>query len=119
MAENEQRIQPVRLTDTDTGSVYELDFNRDSVRFAEARGFKPDDIFDYPATKVSEFFFYAFRMHHKSLARDKTDKILEAMGGLTAKVTERLLGLYEQAALSNTIQSEEDLEKNARVTVEM
>jgi len=114
-----ERITPVKFTDNDTGNSYELDFCRESVKFAEARGFKRSDVFEYPVTKFPEFWFYAFRMHHKDLARNKTDALYEKMGGFTEKLMTRLLDLYDQASTSNNIQDEEDLAKNAKVTVEL
>jgi hypothetical protein len=118
MADNEKEIiKPVFLTYE--SERYELDFNRDSVRFAEQREFILDEVLKYPVSKVPEFFFYAFRWHHKNLSRDKTDKILEAMGGLTPKLTQRLLLLYQQAQMANNLQEDEELEKNGAVTVEM
>lgn len=119
MSEIMERVQPIRITDNDNGNVYELDFCRDSVRFAENRGFKTEDIFDYPVTKIPEFWFYAFRMHHKNMARNQTDVLLDKMGGLTEQIAARLIALYNQAATSNNIQDEEDLAKNAKVTVEL
>ena len=35
----EERINPIRITDNDTGKVYELDFNRESVDFVERQGY--------------------------------------------------------------------------------
>lgn len=113
------RVMPIKFTDNDTGNVYELDFCRESVKFAEARGFKPEDVSDYPVTKIPEFWFYAFRMHHKNMAKNQTDALLEKMGGVTPQIAARLVELYNQAATSNNIQDEEDLAKNARVTVEL
>lgn len=113
-------INPIRFTDNETNETYTLDFNREAIRFAEAHKFKIEDISDYPVTKIPELFYYAFRMHHRKLARAQTDALLEKMGGLTTAVMERLLDLYNQAALSNNIaQDEEQLAKNARVTVEL
>lgn len=119
MSDTMERVQPIRITDKETGNVYELDFCRESIKFAEARGFKKEDIFDFPVTKIPEFWFYAFRMHHKSVARNQTDALLEKMGGLTPQVAARLIDLYDQAATSNNIQDEEDLAKNSKVTVEL
>ncbi len=114
-----ERVPSIRFTDEETGNVYELDFCRESVKFAESKGFKLDEVADYIATKVPEFWYYAFRMHHKNLARSQTDALLEKMGGLTPNVTDRLVNLYIQAATSNTVQDDEDLAKNAKVTVEL
>lgn len=114
-----ERVPSIKITDNDTGNVYELDFCRDSVRFAEARGFKTDDVSDYPVTKIPEFWFYAFRMHHKNMAKNQTDALLDKMGGMTPQIAARLIELYNQAATSNNIQDDEDLAKNAKVTVEL
>lgn len=119
MENNETRVQPIRLTDNDTGVTYELDFNRDAIRFAEARQFRIEDVVDYPNTKVPELFYYAFRMHHKNLARAQTDDILKKLGGLTSAMIERLFLLFEQAAMADTIQPDEDMGKNSRMTVEL
>ena len=108
----DERVQSIKLTDPATGEVYELDFNRDAVRFAEARGFDTDDVRKFPATKIPELFFYAFRMHHRTVAKDKTDKLLERLKGLPANVLGRLIDLYNQAGLTNVIQTDEEAEKN-------
>ena len=118
MNENE-RVQPMRVTDNDTGDTYTLDFNRDSVRFAEDRRFDISEVPTFPATKIPELWYYAFRMHHRKMDRYHTDALLEKIGGLTKSMIERLVLLYQQACVSNNIQDEEDLAKNARVTVEL
>lgn len=112
-------VNPIKITDHDSNTTYELDFSRDSVKFAEDRGFKLEDVPNYPATKIPEFFFYALRMHQKSLSRQKADALLDKIGGLTKPILQRLMELFQQAQFSNNIQDEEDLEGNAAVTVEM
>lgn len=107
------KVQPIKLTDPDNGNVYELDFNRDAVRFAEARGFDTDDVRKYPATKIPELFYYAFRMHHKAMAKNQTDKLLDRLKGIPSHVLGRLIDLYNQAGLTNVIQTDEEAEKNA------
>ena len=119
MAKNDDRVQSIKLTDKDTDKTYELDFNRDAVRFAEARGFQTEDVAKYPNTKVPELFYYSFRMHHREIAKNQTDAILEKMGGVTGAALERLILLYEQAALANVMQTEEDAAKNSKVTMEL
>ena len=119
--ENFERVEPIRLTDNETGETYELDFSRDSVRFMAHQGFKVgENIMDYIATAGPDFWFYAFRKNHMKVPRNKTDALYSKMGGLTPKVIERLVELYNQALMSNNIvQDDGDLEKNPRVTVEM
>lgn len=123
-AENSDRITSIKLTDNNgliknAGDVYELDFNREAIRFAEGKGFKLEEVDEYPVTRISELFYYSFRMHHRSVAKDKTDKLMEAWGGLPESVLKRLILLYDQTRLSNNIQIDEDAEKNSAVTVEM
>lgn len=113
------RVNPIKITDEKTGQVYELDFSRESVRLAEARGFKADEIAVFPVTRIPELFYYAFRKNHKNVARSQTNALLDKMGGLSASVLERLSQLYSQAALTNVIAADEDAAKNAEVTVEL
>lgn len=115
----EERVQPARVTDNDTGITYELDFSRESVRFAENRGFAVDEIAKFPVTRIPELFYYAFRKNHKNIARSQTDALLDDMGGVSSKLMERLMQLYNQAALAHVIAADEDAEKNEKVTVEL
>ena len=117
----EERINPIRFTDNETGESYELDFNRESIRFMADRGFAIDDSFsDLIALKGEELWFYAFRAKHRKLSRDQTNKLYEKMGGLSPKLIERLFALYYQALNSNNIvQDDDDLAANPRVTVEL
>lgn len=117
----DERINPIRFTDKDTGDVYELDFNRESVRFMANQGFVMDDnIIDLIAVKGEDLWFYAFRAHHKKLSRGQADKLYEKMGGLAPKVIKRLIELYQQALMSNKIvQEDEELDANPHVAVEL
>lgn len=115
----EDRVNPVRITIAKTGETYELDFSRESVRFAEMHGFELDSVTRFPASKIPEFFYLALRKNHRKLSRGQADEIFEEIGGLSGKVLSRLIALYNQAALTNVIAADEDYEKNAKVTVEM
>lgn len=113
----EERIKPIILTLEDTKEEFTLEFNRESVKFAEARGFKPEDISNYPMTKVPELFYYSFRMHHKSVSKDKTDKIINDYFGGIAGMPEGMMGrlgeLYAQPF--TTLEDKEG--KKGKVTV--
>lgn len=114
------KVKPITLTDNETGEKYVLEFSRDSVKFAEQRGFDIDDVKKYPMTKVPELFFYAFRMHHKSISLERANRILfDDLHGLPEGTIERLINLYIAPfdALIDT--SDEGDEKNARMTVEL
>ena len=115
---NEQ-VKPIILHDIENGIDYTLEFNRESVRFAEARGFNIDDVGKYPMTKMPELFFYAFRMHHKNVSREKTDRILfEDLKGLPEGMAERLGELYA-APFEALTSADKDNEKNSKMTVEL
>ena len=116
---DEERVQPMRITDNDTGEVYELDFSRESIMFMESQGFKVDEAFDFPVTKIPRLFYFAFRKNHRKIAQSQTDKLLAKIGGLTPKMIERIVALYNQTALANNVQTEEDLAENPHVTVEL
>ena len=114
---NEQ-VKPIIIHDTENGIDYTLEFNRDSIRFAEQRGFDIDDVGKYPLTKVPELFWYAFRMHHMRLSKEQTDRILfDEMGGMPKGMAERLGELY--AAPLKALSQDEEKGKNSRVTVDM
>lgn len=115
----ENRVLPARLTDNDTGAVYELDFSRESVAFAERNDFDLEKALKYPVTGISNLFFYSFRKNHRNVSREKTEKLLEKWGGMPEKLLNRLIQLYQQAQTSNTVQTDEDAEKNASVTLEL
>lgn len=116
----DERVNPIKLTDNETGEVYELNFNRETLFVMDRDGFKIDEVADFPSTNVPKLFYYSFRMNHRKKTRDQIDKILrDKLHGLTPKMIQRLILLYNQAATANNIQDDEDLEKNAEVTVEM
>lgn len=110
-------VKPIIIKSKDT--EYTLEFNRESVKFAESRGFMFEDVSNFPMSKIPELFFYAFRMHHKNVAREKTDKLLfEELGGLPQGAIERLVELYCAPFESLTV-SEGEEPKNSKWTVEM
>lgn len=93
----QDRINPAFVRNSDSGDVYELDFTRETVRFAESRGFVLEEVSRFPVTRIPELFFYAFRKNHKSVSRQKTDSILfDELKGLRPEHIERLIQLYTQ-----------------------
>ena len=116
--EMSNEIKPIILRDTETNMTYTLEFSRETVRFAEMRGFDVNEVAKYPVSKLPELFYYAFRMHHKSLSRQQTDKILfEDLGGMPDGMMERLVHLY--ALPYDTLIQKEDAENRpTKMTVE-
>ena len=112
-----EKINPIILKDSEENMEYTLEFDRETVRWAEGRGFDISDVSKFPMTKLPELFYYAFRMHHKNVSREKTDRILfDYLGGMPDGMAERLGALYSQPfdALSN----KDGKAKNQRITVE-
>lgn len=115
---------PVIIKDSKNKKEYTLEFTRDSVRFAESRGFRIEDVDAFPMTKIYELFFYAFRAHHPSMARANTDEIIENWGGIRCMPTGLLPRLGELYSVPFGVLNDEETEeeaaereKNADVTV--
>lgn len=109
-------VKPIEIKDNKTNDVFVLEFNRDSVRFAESRGFDISNMEHAPLSGVSDIFFYAFRMHHPKISREKTDKMLfDEMGGMPNGMLERLQELYVAPFEALVMNGEE--RKNSNLTV--
>ena len=114
MSEN---VKPIYVTDNETGMEYTLEFTRESVAFAERRGFEIGDVSRFPMTKVPELWFYAFRANHKNVPREKTDKLLDKIGGFSEDLLGRLGELY--AAPFEAMRNAGEDEENPLVTVRL
>ncbi|MBQ0097911.1 MAG: DUF5055 domain-containing protein [Oscillospiraceae bacterium] len=114
-------VKPIVITDNETGEVYTLEFSRESVKFAEERGFKWENVTDYPLTYIPLLFWYAMRMHHKKLAKANTDKLLEKIGGMSVAMITRLRELWN-VTYEGTLIDDEEIEENAKnsnMTIEL
>lgn len=116
--DQKKNIKPIIVTDPENGDTYTLEFSRESVKFAEHRGFKIDELTVYPQTNIPALFFYAFRKNHKWVSREKTDALLDELGGMTPSEIGRLAELYNLPNESLII-TEEGGRKNSRLTLEM
>lgn len=110
-------VKPVILRDNEHNREYTLEFNRDTVKFAEQRGFTLADVDRFPMSKTPEFFWYAFRMHHPSVSLNQAEKLLDRMGGISTELGRRLGELW--AVPYESLSPSEGDEKNASVTVEL
>jgi len=109
------KAKPIIIKDAKNKREYTLEFDRDAVRFAENRGFRLEDVDNFSMTKVPEFFWYAFRMHHPSVALNQAEEILREIGGMTKPIAERLVSLWIQTY--DSLGTEET--KNPDMTVEL
>lgn len=117
MAKKEMEVKPIKVTDNDTGMTYTLEFDRESIKFAESRNFDIQELEKKPMSMIPELWFYAFRMHHKMVSREKTDKLLEGLGGIPDGLLQRLVELYTIPYKVLLPQGDEN-SKNSKVVVE-
>ncbi len=120
-----EMINPMVVTDLTTDTKYTLDFSRESVKFANLQGFKVVDITDFPTTMIPKLWYLAFRKNHKRLSEDQTNKLFHKLfpDGIPIAYVNRLLALYNQAATTGLIMTEDEDEgtegKNPDVAVEL
>ena len=106
---------PIILKDTENGKEYRLEFDKESVRFAESRGFNVEDLAKYPMTKMEDLFYYAFRKNHKNVSRERAQNLLEGIGALPDNFMKRLIELYSEPF--SAFNGEEDGEQTPFVKV--
>lgn len=107
-----KREDPMVIRDEENNRVYTLDFTRGTVRFAEARGFEWDLIEHQPATMIPIIWYTAFRRYDERISFEKTEKLLERLGGFKPKYAKKLRKLYEQCLETLIATDEDDDEKN-------
>lgn len=111
-------VKPIILTIGD--KTYTLEFNRNSVMAAERRGLTLREVTEMatPMTTIPVLFFAAFKMHHPSITKDETDKILfEQLGGLGQQEIQRLMELF--AAPTETLIRGDDAGERKNVTISL
>lgn len=117
-----ERVNPIVLTDVETGNKYILEFNRQTVERAEKNGFtfSAEKLTNSPMTTILDLWYWSFQMHNRGITRDKTTEILEQCGGISDAIIERLGALYNEPF--NTLVADEEVdgdEKNVRVTIQL
>ena len=116
------RVNPIKITDKETNHVYTLDFNRETVQFAEDRGFNWNLVGEKTATMIPLIWYCAFRRYDKRISLEKTTKLLEDLGGMRVEWLARLHELYDQSMASliaDPDKPEDDDGKNAMLTVSL
>ena len=114
----EKVVKPIILKGTNNNDIFVLEFNRDTVKYAEGRGFTLDALNSMNMSAMEDIFCYAFRMHQPKMSKADTDKILyEKLCGMPEGMLERLVDLYV-LPFETLVQTEESA-KNATMTVEL
>lgn len=100
-------IKPVVLRVPSTDDEFTLDFNRDSVVYAEEHGFIVDEISSKPVSGIQKLFWYSFRKNHRRVTEEQAKSIMDELGGIPEAVVTRLIKLYGQAAYVNLVNDDE------------
>lgn len=113
-----EEVKPIIIRDQTNGDVFVLEFNRDTVKMAEQRGFKIGAIDAGVVVSTTEdLFHYAFKMHHPKMSKADTDKILyEKLHGMPEGMLLRLIDLYVLPI--EALKQKEEEAKNLTMTVE-
>lgn len=118
-----EKVKPMTIRDSESDKVWTLEFSRDSVKFAEARGVSIDGVGDSPMTMLPELFYSAFRKNHRNISKAETDKILfDELGGLTDAQYHRLMQLFAEPMNTLIKDKDEDggeTQENPKMVVEL
>ena len=113
MAES-KRLTPMVITDPDNGREYTLEFSRKTVSKVERAGFDVNSLESKSMTMIPLMFWGAFLMHHPSMTREQTDKILfDGLCGLNEDEMAYLGKLYAEP-FQNLVSTETNAEANPR-----
>lgn len=114
-------VKPIKIKFTDKD--YTLEFNRKTVVFTNDIGFDRTKVYANAEKMIPILLFGAFQRHHKNEVRtvEKAEEIMARAGGMTDKVLDRLIDLYNQPLNGMILTGEEAEEaaKNAEGTVEL
>ena len=92
-----ERLNPMVITDPESGHEYTLEFSRKTVAKTEAAGLDVNRLDSESMTMVPLMFWGAFLMHHPHITREQTDKILfDGLGGLTGDEMAYIGKLYAE-----------------------
>lgn len=111
-----EKVNPIVLTDNETGKKYTLDFDRAVVKRIEKNGFALADCERFPSLYEDLFYYSFLKNHEREITRKRADEWLESIGGVVDApdgLFPRLVDLYLQSFKSL------DDSKNGRVTVEL
>lgn len=113
-----QRVNPMVITDPDTGREYTLEYSRKTVAKAEQAGLNINELESKSMTMLPLLFWGALLMHHPWMTQEQSDKILfDGLKGLGKEEMTRLGELY--AAPLQTLVHDEDAENPRKMAVKL
>ena len=99
--------KPLIIKDIEGNPEFTLTFTRETVKWAERRGFKISEVTDFPLTGIQTLFNYSFRAHHPGMNTIETEKIFEELIVDRTQMISRLIELYNASLESLTENTEE------------
>ena len=112
-----ERVNPMVISDPDTGREYTLEYSRKTVSKIEQAGLNINELESKSMTMIPLLFWGAFLMHHPGMTREQSDKILfDGLGGLHEEEMKRLGELYA-APFQTLVASEDEAENPRRMAV--
>lgn len=110
-------VDPIVLSNKETGKTYTLEFNRASVKRAERNGFNVQEIGEKAVSGIEDLFYYSFYMHHgNTVSREDAEHILyDELGGMPEGMLDRLAELY--AVCLESLYQDEENAKNCKWSV--
>lgn len=114
-------IRPITLNDAERGKKYTLDFDAESVTFAQQRGFNINEWDVKPMVVFPQLFMYSFRKNHQNVSANVIQSLWDELkeGGLPKGMMERLMLLYNKPIECMLVGDDENETKNSNVTVEL
>ena len=109
-----ERIKPIIIKDSVTDEdKYILEFSKESIRWAENRGFVISELSNRLVGGTEDLIYYAFRMRHPGMSKQQVNDIIDEIG-VPDGMIERLIALYNQGVEQLT-----DLKENPKFSIQM
>ena len=107
-----EKVKPIVIQDAVTGEdKYILEFSRESIRWAENRGFVISELSNRLVGGTEDLIYYAFRMHHPGMSKQQVNDIIAEIG-VPDGMIERLVSLYNQGVEELT-----DVKENPKFSI--
>ena len=119
MTETIDKVKPIVITDTESGKVYTLEFNRKIAHRMEDAGFIVGEVFNKP-TSILTLFHGSFMMHQPGTTAAQAEKLWDEIGDKKPEIVNRLCELYNEPlrALMGVNRDGEPEAKNSNLTVD-
>ena len=102
-----EKKEAIKITDTENNRVYVLDFDLESIKYAQNNGFLWEEIDTRSATLIPLIWYTLFRRHEKNVSMAEAEKLLKRLGGMSEALIVHIRQLWEQT-LAPLYADEED-----------